>query len=142
MRCGWSVHGLGFSAIEGVCGWADGRAVDRIIQNTSPSHPPHPTIHTAFRTTPRTIRLAPLPGAENNNKPGVKLPATLTVGGERVPLTILEAVLKQTGVYAPMRKGRLSVFWGDQVRAVRACVPCVLCVDGEKGVVAFSCKWR
>jgi len=59
-------------------------------------------------------RLAPLPGGENNNKPGVKLPATLTVGGERVPLTILEAVLKQTGVYAPMRKGRLSVFWGDQ----------------------------
>lgn len=46
----------------------------------------------------------------------MKLPATLDVGGERLPMTILEAVLKQTGVYAPMRKGRLSVFWGDQVR--------------------------
>ena len=45
-------------------------------------------------------RLAPLPGAENNNKPGVKLPATVTVGGEAVPVTILEAVIKQTG-YVP-----------------------------------------
>jgi hypothetical protein len=62
-------------------------------------------------------RLAPLPGAENNNKPGVKLPASLTVDGASVPLTILEAVIKQTGVYASSRKGRLSVYWGDQVRA-------------------------
>lgn len=107
-------------------------------------------------------RLAPLPGAENNNKPGVKLPASLDLDGVATPLTILEAVLKQTGassrveespcppppstdhgffvkqslsplwtkslivvvvvalvvglgVYAPNRKGRLSVFWGDQV---------------------------
>jgi hypothetical protein len=27
----------------------------------------------------------------------------------------LEAVVKQTGIYASSRKGRLSVFWGDQV---------------------------
>jgi hypothetical protein len=31
------------------------------------------------------------------------------------PLTVLEAVVQQTGIYAPSRKGRLSVFWGDQV---------------------------
>lgn len=31
------------------------------------------------------------------------------------PLTILESVVKQTGIYAGVRKGRLSVFWGDQV---------------------------
>ncbi len=68
-----------------------------------------------YHTAGKGTRLAPLPGAENNNKPGVKLPATLSVGGHDVPMTILEAVLKQTGVYAPMRKGRLSVFWGDQV---------------------------
>ncbi len=68
-----------------------------------------------YHTAGKGTRLAPLPGAENNNKPGVKLPATLSVGGQDVPMTILEAVLKQTGVYAPMRKGRLSVFWGDQV---------------------------
>jgi len=68
-----------------------------------------------YHTAGKGTRLAPLPGAENNNKPGVKLPAKLSVGGHDVPMTILEAVLKQTGVYAPMRKGRLSVFWGDQV---------------------------
>ena len=46
-------------------------------------------------------RLAPLPGAENNNKPGVKLPACVALksGGAR-PITILEAVIKQTGAYA------------------------------------------
>jgi len=30
-------------------------------------------------------------------------------------LTVLEAVVQQTGIYASSRKGRLSVFWGDQV---------------------------
>lgn len=30
-------------------------------------------------------------------------------------MTVLEAVVKQTGIYAASRKGRLSVFWGDQV---------------------------
>ncbi|KAJ1382445.1 hypothetical protein B484DRAFT_411462, partial [Ochromonadaceae sp. CCMP2298] len=35
--------------------------------------------------------------------------------GKHVPLTILEAVIKQTGCYAKSRVGRLSVFWGDQV---------------------------
>ena len=70
-----------------------------------------------YHTAGKGTRLAPLPGAENNNKPGVKLPvvAPLGPGGEAVPLTILEAVIKQTGVYARSRKGRLSVFWGDQI---------------------------
>ena len=61
-----------------------------------------------YHTAGKGTRLSPLPGAENNNKPAVKLP----VPGN---LTILEAVVKQTGVYGPARKGRLSVFWGDQV---------------------------
>ena len=30
-------------------------------------------------------------------------------------MTVLESVVQQTGIYAPSRKGRLSVFWGDQV---------------------------
>lgn len=30
-------------------------------------------------------------------------------------ITVLEAVVRQTGIYASSRKGRLSVFWGDQV---------------------------
>ena len=69
-----------------------------------------------YHTAGKGTRLAPLPGAENNNKPGVKLPSTVALcSGSTVPMTILEAVIKQTSVYAPSRKGRLSVFWGDQI---------------------------
>ncbi len=68
-----------------------------------------------FHTAGKGTRLAPLPGSENNNKPGVKLPSTIVVNEQQVPMTILEAVIKQTGCYAKSRKGRLSVFWGDQV---------------------------
>mmetsp|Transcript_12720 Transcript_12720/g.13148 ORF Transcript_12720/g.13148 Transcript_12720/m.13148 type:complete len:650 (-) Transcript_12720:75-2024(-) len=68
-----------------------------------------------YHTAGKGTRLAPLPGAENNNKPGVKLPSTIKCGGKLVPMTILEAVIKQTSTYARSRPGRLSVFWGDQV---------------------------
>lgn len=61
-----------------------------------------------FHTAGKGTRLAPLPGAENNNKPGVKLP------GPGEP-SILESVIRQTGAYASSRPGRLSVYWGDQV---------------------------
>jgi hypothetical protein len=30
-------------------------------------------------------------------------------------ISVLEAVIRQTGIYASTRQGRLSVFWGDQV---------------------------
>jgi len=68
-----------------------------------------------YHTAGKGTRLAPLPGSENNNKSGVKLPAMVKVNELFVPMTILEAVVKQTGVYASSRRGRLSVFWGDQV---------------------------
>ena len=69
-----------------------------------------------YHTAGKGTRLAPLPGAENNNKPGVKVPATIKlINDQRVSITILEAVIKQTGCYAKSRPGRLSVFWGDQV---------------------------
>jgi hypothetical protein len=70
-----------------------------------------------YHTAGKGTRLAPLPGAENNNKPGVKLPALVTMqdGSPPMLMTILESVVKQTGVYAASRKGRLSVFWGDQI---------------------------
>ena len=68
-----------------------------------------------YHTAGKGTRLAPLPGAENNNKPGVKLPSLLEVGGAAQPLTVLEAVMRQTSSYAPLRGGRISVFWGDQV---------------------------
>lgn len=61
-----------------------------------------------YHTAGKGTRLAPLPASENNNKPGVKLPFPNH-------LTVLEAVVRQTGIYASSRKGRLSVFWGDQV---------------------------
>lgn len=61
-----------------------------------------------FHTAGKGTRMAPLPGSENNNKPGVKLP---TPGCP----SILESVIRQTGAYANSRKGRLSVYWGDQV---------------------------
>lgn len=61
-----------------------------------------------FHTAGKGTRLAPLPGGENNNKPGVKLP----VPGAS---SILECVIRQTGAYAKSRGGRLSVFWGDQI---------------------------
>ena len=65
-----------------------------------------------FHTAGKGTRLAPLPAAENNNKPGVRLPANIAPGR---PMTVLESVILQTGVYAPSRKGRLSVYWGDQI---------------------------
>lgn len=68
-----------------------------------------------YHTAGKGTRLAPLPGAENNNKPGVKLPSLLEVDGVKTELTILEAVIKQTNSYAPSRKARCSVFWGDQI---------------------------
>ncbi|CAK0888286.1 unnamed protein product, partial [Prorocentrum cordatum] len=78
-----------------------------------------------YHTAGKGTRMAPLPGAENNNKPGVKLPGLLKVGDDLVPITVLEAVLRQTSSYASVRPGRCSVFWGDQIFVpscgIRAC---------------------
>lgn len=43
------------------------------------------------------------------------LPFGLGDDGPYKPITVLESVIKQTGIYADKRKGRLSVYWGDQV---------------------------
>ncbi len=77
-----------------------------------------------YHTAGKGTRLAPLPGSESNNKPAVKLPGLLELGGERVALTILEAVIRQTAIYAPSRRGRLSVFWGDQIFIPSASAAC------------------
>lgn len=68
-----------------------------------------------YHTAGKGTRLAPLPGAENNNKPGVKLPGLVSVGGKLEAITVLESVMRQTSAYAKLRSGRCSVYWGDQV---------------------------
>jgi hypothetical protein len=68
-----------------------------------------------YHTAGKGTRLAPLPGSECNNKPSVKLPEILPLKDSPKVITILEAVIRQTGIYASSRKGRLSVFWGDQI---------------------------
>lgn len=64
--------------------------------------------HGAYFTHSTLSRLAKL----NKTQQKLPFPLHLTDGSVR-PLSVLEAVLKQTAIYA--RKGRLSVFWGDQV---------------------------
>ena len=68
-----------------------------------------------YHTAGKGTRLAPLPASEVNNKPGVKLPGLVTMDGDVRPITLLESVIKQTSIYAASRRGRISVFWGDQV---------------------------
>ncbi len=75
-----------------------------------------------YHTAGKGTRLAPLPASEANNKPAVKLPGLVEVAGERLPITVLESVIRQTGIHAASRRGRLSVIWGDQV-FVPACEP-------------------
>ena len=53
----------------------DGKDLDQILKDGGSVG----LYHTAGKGT----RLAPLPGAENNNKPGVKLPSVVEVGGEQ-----------------------------------------------------------
>ena len=55
-------------------------------------------------------RMAPLCGTEGNNKPAIKLPKPLKIGNENTLLTLLEAVLYSTQIFAKSREGRISVF--------------------------------
>ncbi|MBD3379580.1 MAG: hypothetical protein GF408_03855 [Candidatus Omnitrophica bacterium] len=72
-----------------------------------------------FHNAGKGTRVSPLPAAEANSKPNIRLPGMITVtdteGTRSEPMTMLEAVLRETSVYAPSRKERLCVFWGDQV---------------------------
>jgi hypothetical protein len=68
-----------------------------------------------YHTAGKGTRMAPLPAAEANNKSAIKLPRLINVAGRKTFLTVLEAVIFQTGIFAASRPGRLCVFWGDQV---------------------------
>lgn len=65
-------------------------------------------------------RLAPLTISENGIKSAVKLPGLvypMAAESNDIPplMTLLEATIKQSQIYGASRKGRLSVFWSDQV---------------------------
>ncbi len=64
-------------------------------------------------------RLAPLTICENGIKSAVELPGLLHPLSADNPditlITLLEATIKQSMLYGASRKGRVSVFWSDQV---------------------------
>jgi hypothetical protein len=60
-------------------------------------------------------RMAPLCGTEKNNKPAIKLPKPIKVRGKNNLISLLEAVIYSTQIFAKSRGGRLCVFWGDQI---------------------------
>ncbi|MHC1636333.1 MAG: LbetaH domain-containing protein [Candidatus Methanospirareceae archaeon] len=68
-----------------------------------------------YHTAGEGRRLYPLTLAEALNKPAVKLPRIIETKHEGHFLTILEAVIFQTSIFASSREGRLCVFWGDQI---------------------------
>lgn len=60
-------------------------------------------------------RMSPICGTEGNNKPAIKLPSPIEIEKKPNLLTLLEAVILSTQIYAKTRKGRICVFWSDQV---------------------------
>jgi hypothetical protein len=66
-----------------------------------------------YHTAGKGTRLAPLSIAEYNNKPGVELPAFSP--NDQKPLSLLEMVIKQTAPLCNLHRGRLLVFWSDQL---------------------------
>jgi len=68
-----------------------------------------------FHTVGKGQRLWPLAAGEYGNKSAVKLPMLLPDSEQDRSLSILEAIIVQSSLFAPYRKGRLSVFWGDQI---------------------------
>ncbi|MCH9634740.1 MAG: hypothetical protein S4CHLAM7_15010 [Chlamydiae bacterium] len=68
-----------------------------------------------YHTAGKGTRLAPLTACEYNSKSRIKLVGQVKNKTAPIPITLLEAILKQTSIFAPHRRGRLSVFWGDQI---------------------------
>jgi hypothetical protein len=68
-----------------------------------------------YHTAGEGKRLYPLAASEFCNKSAVKLPWSIPHSSSNDLTSILEAAIYQTSVFAPFAKGRLSVFWGDQL---------------------------
>ena len=60
-------------------------------------------------------RMAPIVQSEGGDKSAIKLPGLLEYDGQKVPMRLLEAVIYQSSIFAPSRRGRICVFWTDQV---------------------------
>lgn len=68
-----------------------------------------------YHTAGSGQRLSPLSSSELNDKSAVKLSGLIGSEQEGEIISLLEAVIRQTSMYAPDRGRRLSVFWGDQI---------------------------
>lgn len=72
-----------------------------------------------YHTAGQGKRLAPLTISEYGIKSAVELPGMIhplnDASSNIMLFTLLEATIKQSMVFTPSRKGRLSVFWSDQV---------------------------
>ncbi len=68
-----------------------------------------------YHTAGKGSRLYPLTAAEHNNKSRIRLAGSFFRDHTKEAISLLEGIIKQTSVFAPVRKGRLSVFWGDQI---------------------------
>ncbi|MBK6899536.1 MAG: hypothetical protein IPH09_09780, partial [bacterium] len=99
-----------------------------------------------YHTAGKGTRLAPLPGSEGGNKSAVKLPGLVRIADRTEPVTILEAVIRQTAVYAAPRRGRLSVFWGDQVFIPSTALPAKprhhVDILARLGAMPTAAAWR
>lgn len=65
-----------------------------------------------YHTAGKGTRIAPL-GLAEIDKGAVRLPRLVDYGGEKETITLLEAVIDQTSIFAESRNGRITVFWGD-----------------------------
>lgn len=68
-----------------------------------------------YHTTGHGKRMAPLSLSEGGEKAAIRLPRFIDVNNKKDFLTILEAVIFSSQIFAPSRGGRLTVFWGDQI---------------------------
>lgn len=68
-----------------------------------------------YHTAGKGKRMAPLCGAEKNNKPAIKLPRPIKIDRKNNLFSLLEAVIYSTQIFSNGREGRICVFWGDQV---------------------------
>ena len=75
-----------------------------------------------YHTAGEGKRLYPISASVYGNKGAILLPSLVNVQGKKEPITLLEATLRQTSIYAPTRRGRFSVFWADQI-FIPACSP-------------------